>query len=118
MTSPATTRIVSTDTQISYVAIGVGLLVGAALAFVGGKHPAFLVAGAALGLLGGFLGQFIAVIMEIHETFGTDYGTIFEHLDDVFDIYKEAAEGTDYLFIGIAGVAGAVSAKQIGDKRP
>ena len=96
---------VVTEYQIGWMAVGVGLLVGLAIRYVGkGVDKFFGAAGAALALLGCLLGNLLAgtAIVAAHE--GVSFWTIFGQLNFGFALSLLSAmfSPIDLLFYGIA----------------
>ena len=98
----------STETQIGWMAIGVGALVGFAMRLGKGTDVSFKMVGAALALFGCLLGNVLAVYAfaakELETTAleaiaGVDFGV-------VMDIMKESFSPIDLLFYGLAIYAG------------
>ncbi|MER5971647.1 hypothetical protein ABT112_18250 [Streptomyces sp. NPDC002055] len=102
-------------TQIGYLAVGVGALVGAVLGKVGGRHPVLPVVGAVLGLVGVYCGQlfgFALVISDIGQ--GSVVDVLTQHLDLLSQAWKKSLEPIDALFFALAGFAGFSTAKKLG----
>ncbi|MEN8250419.1 MAG: toxin-antitoxin system YwqK family antitoxin [Bacteroidota bacterium] len=96
---------VSTEYQIGYMAIGVGLLVGMGVRYFGaGIDPIFGYLGAAFALLGCALGNLFSQVGFIAEAQALGY---FETLalldtDTIILIYQDSFNPMDLLFYGIA----------------
>ncbi|MFD9504501.1 hypothetical protein [Streptomyces sp. NPDC060035] len=105
-------------TQVGWVALGVGALVGFALGKVGGRNPVLPVLGVPLALVGVFLGQLfgLALIISWWSEAGPDPVTATElltsRLSDLVQVWKEEADFMTVAFLGIAGFEGFALAKK------
>lgn len=96
---------VATNHQIGFMAIGVGLLVGFAVAKLGaGSGATFGLVGAVCALLGCVLGSFFAGVGFLSNELGESYFTVLSRFDGrmVVELLKETFDGMDLLFYGIA----------------
>ncbi len=96
---------VTTQYQIGYMAIGVGLLVGFGIRFFGaGVDQKFGIAGAVLALFGCLLGNFFSQIGFIAQDQGLGYLQALQLFDWAYlpDIYTESFSIMDLLFYGFA----------------
>ncbi len=106
-------------TQVGYVALAVGALVGFALGKAGGRHPVLPFVGVPLALAGVFLGQLFgfALIISWWSESGPDPVTVTEiftsHLSDLVKAWKEEADFMTFAFLAIAGLEGFVVTKKV-----
>ncbi len=96
---------VSTNTQIGYMAIGIGIIVGFAIRYFGaGIDKKFGLLGGLFSLFGCVLGNFFSQIGFIATAESMTYLSVFSYLD--VDLIKELMFGSfhpmDVLFYGIA----------------
>ncbi|MGP3928068.1 hypothetical protein [Streptomyces sp. 8N616] len=105
-------------TQIGYVAIGVGALIGLALGKLGGRGVGLQVLGAVLGVIAVVLGELYgyALIMAEYAP-GAPAATeiFFQHFGDLYDGWKEELDGISYLFFALAAAAGFSVTKRLSD---
>ncbi|MEV6650381.1 hypothetical protein [Streptomyces sp. NPDC051219] len=106
--------------EIGFLALGVGALVGVALGKLGGRNPILPIAGVPLALLGVFLGQMFGYALMISwwsELAGTPL-TLTElftsELGNLFKAWKEEADFMSILFFAIAGYEGFAITKKLG----
>ncbi|MEV0278422.1 hypothetical protein AB0I22_18850 [Streptomyces sp. NPDC050610] len=95
--------------QIGYLAAATGALIGAALGKLGGRNAALPVVGAALGLIGVYLGQIFGFALAFSD--GGDmsvFEALFDHFDVINRAWKEYLEFIDVAFY-LLGAAGAYS---------
>ena len=96
---------VATGWQIGYMAIGVGILVGFAVRFLGkGVDIPFGIIGAVFALLGCVLGNFLSIYGLTAQSFGVGYFEIFGLIETsvVIDHFITNSGFMDLLFYGIA----------------
>jgi hypothetical protein len=105
-----------TKHEIGYAAVGVGLLVGVAVGKVGGRNAVLPFAGAALAVLGVFLGQFFGeALIGARET-GLSVTTILtDYAGVVFDGWKADFDFLSGVFLVIAAFAGFSGPKRVGN---
>ncbi|MDG4862522.1 hypothetical protein P8605_30740 [Streptomyces sp. T-3] len=104
-------------TEIGYVAVGVGALVGFAMGKVGGRNPLLPIISVPLALAGVYLGQLFgfALLMSFWSKGTLSVGTVLtEHSDLLFEGWKQEADAMTWLFIAIAGFVAFSSAKKAG----
>jgi XapX domain-containing protein len=103
-----------TKYEISYLALGVGFLVGAVVAKVGGRSPALPYVGAVLALLGVFLGQFFGeAILGAHANDVSVTSALLDYTGDVFQAWKADFDTMSFLFMALAGVVGFQTPRRI-----
>jgi hypothetical protein len=96
-----------TKHEISYAALGVGVLVGFALAKVGGRNPVLPIAGIPLALFGVYLGQLYGIALLVSHDYHIGVVDIFtHHFHDLQQTWKDSMGAKDFLFFGIAGLEG------------
>ncbi|MEV0260808.1 hypothetical protein AB0I49_05610 [Streptomyces sp. NPDC050617] len=96
--------------QIGYLAAATGALIGAALGKLGGRNAALPVVGAALGLIGVYLGQVFGIALGISDAVNVPLTeVVFDHFDVLNRAWKEYLEFIDVAFY-LLGAAGAYSA--------
>lgn len=96
---------VATGYQIGYMALAVGFIVGFAVRFAGkGIDTSFGVVGAAMALLGCFLGNVFSIVGVMSSEIGLGYADSYRllGLDGIFSVMGETFGGIDLLFYGIA----------------
>ncbi|NGO75829.1 hypothetical protein G6045_09115 [Streptomyces sp. YC504] len=110
-------------TEIGYVAVGVGALIGFAAGKLGGRNPLLPIVSAVLALAAVYVGQIFGMSLiasHVVEQAGmTASWTDFLGSDNIlktsaFEGWKEDADAMTYLFIAIGGFVGFSSAKKIG----
>lgn len=94
----------ATKHDYSYMALGVGLVLGLVLAKVGGRHPSLPVVALVLALLAIFLGEMAGIALLLHGQEGVGYGTIMSHLGDLFSAWKATRNTAGVFFFVIGGV--------------
>lgn len=106
-------------TEVGYIALAVGLLVGAVLGKVGGRNPALPIVGVVLALLGVFLGEMMGLSM-IASHYASQNGldiswfkVLTDHGGDVFKQWKHDFDFKSFLFLAIAGVEGFVVTRRV-----
>lgn len=107
-----------TEYQISWMAIGVGFLVGTAIQFFGrGKTITFGISGAALALIGCLLGNLIFYSSFIAREEGYPFLEIFLFLlttpGAALEVFVLAFDFIDLLFYGLAAYAGFSTAMDV-----
>ncbi|WP_017239636.1 hypothetical protein [Streptomyces sp. SS] len=106
-------------TQLGILALGVGALVGFALAKAGGSNPVLPFAGVPIALFGVFAGQLFGYALMASWWAELDgralpVSEIFTaHFSDLFTAWKEELGAMDLLFFGIAGYEGYVLTKRL-----
>jgi hypothetical protein len=101
------------EREIGYAAVGVGFLVGFAAAKVGGRNPALPVISAVLSIGAVYLGQLIAFAVIVTKGGDVSFTEIFfNHFGDLTELWKKAADGMTYVFLGIAAVTAFAGAKK------
>ncbi|WP_031516439.1 DUF1427 family protein [Streptomyces sp. NRRL F-5123] len=107
-------------TEISYIALAVGLLVGLVVGKLGGRNPALPVVAGLLSVLGVFLGEFVGYSMIIsHVLSAHDLGDmswfkiLTDHTSDVWKFYKHDFDFKSFLFLALSGVVGFVTTKRV-----
>ncbi|MEV6315864.1 hypothetical protein [Streptomyces sp. NPDC051776] len=104
-------------TQIGYLAVGVGALIGFALGRFGGNNVALQVLGAVLGVTAVVLGELYGYALVTAEYVpGAPSATeiFFDNFDRLFDGWKEDLNGISYLFFALAAAAGFSVTKKTG----
>ncbi|MEV6005457.1 hypothetical protein AB0M29_01465 [Streptomyces sp. NPDC051976] len=107
-------------TEVGYVAIGVGLLVGFALGKVGGRNPLLPVAGIVLSLLAVFFGEILGLSMiasHYASLGGADiswFKVFTDHFGDMFKQWKHDFDVKSFFFLAIAGAEGFAVARRAG----
>ncbi|WP_455352479.1 hypothetical protein [Streptomyces sp. SYSU K217416] len=106
--------------EIGFLALGVGALVGVALGKLGGRNPILPVAGVPLALLGVFLGQMFgyALMMSWWSELGGTPVTVTElftsELSILFEAWKAESGLMTFVFFAIAGYEGFAITKKLG----
>ncbi|MEU6082172.1 hypothetical protein [Streptomyces sp. NPDC047108] len=104
-------------TQIGYLAVGVGALIGFALGKFGGNNVALQILGAVLGVVAVVLGELYGYALIMAEYFpGAPAATeiFFDNFSRLFDGWKEDLDAISYLFFALAAAAGFSVAKKSG----
>ncbi|MGW2561033.1 hypothetical protein ACWCXB_17650 [Streptomyces sp. NPDC001514] len=105
--------------EIGFVALGVGALVGFALGKVGGRNPLLPILGVPLALAGVFLGQLFgyALMISWWSTASGDAVTVVElltaHIGDLVKAWKEEADFMSVVFFAIAGFEGFAITRKV-----
>ena len=99
---------VTTNFQIGYMAVGVGLFVGLAMRLGRGYSQSFSVIGAVLALLGCALGNLLTGCVFLSRELHTTFGKVVSRLDVqmVGDIMGAMFSPMDILFYVLAAMAG------------
>lgn len=95
---------VTTEFQIGFMAIGVGLLVGFAVRLGHGRTQVFALTGAVLALLGCLLGNFLSMVGFFAKAQHVDVFTALSAVDlaKVPTVMTQAFDVMDLVFYGIA----------------
>ncbi|MEE4541791.1 hypothetical protein V2S66_07380 [Streptomyces sp. V4-01] len=103
-----------TKHEIGYAAVAVGAVVGLALGKIGGRNPALPIIGVPIALLGVYLGQLFGIALLVDSTYHIGVVNIFtHHFHDLQQTWKEAMNGMDFVFFGIAGLEGFVITRRV-----
>ncbi|MFF2329873.1 MULTISPECIES: hypothetical protein [unclassified Streptomyces] len=106
----------ATKHEIGYAAVGVGALVGFAAGKVGGRNPALPVIGAALALVGVYLGQLLGEAFIISKQLPLSVSEIFfDHFSDLNKVWKEDASVMSFVFFAVAAVVAFSAARKATD---
>ncbi|WP_232265530.1 hypothetical protein [Streptomyces pactum] len=114
-------------TKIAYVGVGVGALVGFAVAKLGGRNTGLWVAGAVLALVAVVLGELYGYALmsaDWAENMAGQYPgaapstpsaneIFFEQFGDLFDAWKEELEAWEWLFVALAPVAAFATSRRV-----
>jgi xanthosine utilization system XapX-like protein len=106
--------------EVGYVAIGVGLLVGAVVGKAGGRNPALPVVGLVLSVLGVFFGEIVglSMIASHYASLGGEsiswFSLLTDHFGDMFRQWKHDFDVKSFLFLALAGLEGFVIARRTG----
>lgn len=106
--------------EVGYVAIGVGLLIGAAMGKIGGRNPALPVIGLALSVLGVFFGEIVGLSMIASHYASLDgvsiswFSMLTHHFGDIFRQWKHDFDVKSFLFLALAGLEGFAITRRIG----
>ncbi len=108
-------------TEIGYVAVGVGALVGFAVGKLGGRNPILPIVSAVLAVVGVFVGQIFGMALVGSYVLEAQMGIDMSWLDlltddqsDIFGGWKEEADAMTYIFLAVGAFTGFSSAKKIG----
>jgi hypothetical protein len=107
--------------EVSYVAIGVGLLVGAAVGKLGGRNPVLPFVSLLLAVTGVFFGEIVGLSMiasHYADLSGQDisFVTILtDHFSVLFDQWKEDFDFMSFAFLAAAAASGFVVTKRLAD---
>lgn len=104
-----------TNREISYAAVGVGILVGFAVGKVGGRNPALPFIGVPLALLGVYLGQIYGIALVLSDFPGAPgvMNILTHHYSVVQDNWKHVMHAKEIFFFAIAGLEGFVITKRV-----
>ncbi len=108
-----------TDHEIGYVALAVGLLVGAAAGKAGGRNAALPILAAVISLLAVWFGQLVGIAWMItHHVPELSFGQVFfDHFSDLVKSWKDNfIDAKDILFFAIAGVEGFVVTRRMAQR--
>ncbi|WP_228976623.1 hypothetical protein [Streptomyces sp. DH12] len=101
------------EREIGYAAVGVGLLVGFVAGKVGGRNPVLAVGAAALAAGAVYLGQLVAIAVVFGKLGQASFAEIFfENFTELADLWKTAADGMTYVFLGIGALTAFAGAKK------
>ncbi|MFD3549086.1 hypothetical protein ACFWUW_26345 [Streptomyces sp. NPDC058655] len=105
------------DRQVGYAAVAVGLLVGLVAGKVGGRNPVLPVVAAVLSIGAVYLGQLFFIALALSDFAHVGLADILGDpgIGGLNDIWKEASEPMDYLFLGIGGFVAFGAAKKVTD---
>ena len=106
-----------TDHEVGYVALVVGLLVGAAMGKAGGRNPVLPVLGVVISLAAVWFGQLVGIAWSVSGHAGVSFADIFfSRFTTLVDVWKnDFADAKDILFFAIAGVEGFVVTRRTGN---
>ncbi|WP_199547397.1 hypothetical protein [Streptomyces sp. N35] len=111
-----------TYTEIGYIAVGVGALIGFVVGKLGGRNPALPIVSAVLGVIGVVLGQIFGMALLASWWFEIQLGQEISVIDlltenpgDTFKAWREEADVMTWLFLAIGGIVGFTSAKKAGN---
>ncbi|MFF8385796.1 hypothetical protein [Streptomyces kanasensis] len=101
------------EREIGYAAVGVGLLVGFVAGKVGGRNPVLAVGAAAFAAGAVYLGQLVAIAVVFSKLGQASFTEIFfENFTELADLWKTAADGMTYVFLGIGALTAFAGAKK------
>ncbi|WP_333771385.1 hypothetical protein [Streptomyces sp. IBSBF 2435] len=106
-------------TEVGYLALAVGLLIGFALGKIGGRNPVLPFVGIVLALLGVFLGEMVGLSMiasHYASQAGLDiswFSMLTDHGGDVFRQWKHDFDAKSFFFLAIAGLEGFVVTRRV-----
>ncbi|MBW5481420.1 hypothetical protein [Streptomyces bambusae] len=105
------------ERQVGYAAVGVGLLVGLAAGKLGGKNPVLPVVAGLLSLGAVYAGQLFFIALAMADINKAGLGDVISTVGvgGLNDIWKEAAEAMDFVFLAIGGAIAFTSARKIAD---
>ncbi|WP_415952413.1 hypothetical protein [Streptomyces sp. KLOTTS4A1] len=108
-------------TEIGYVAVGVGALVGFAVGKLGGRNPVLPIVSAVLAVAGVYMGQIFGLCLVASHFFEAQFGADLSWTEFVtheelnaFDVWSEDSAPMAFLFLAIGGFVGFSSAKKAG----
>ncbi len=106
-----------TDHEIGYVALAVGLMVGAAMGKTGGRDPLLPVLGVVFSLLAVWFGQLVGIAWIVSHHEGIPFAHIFfGEFGTLVRAWKTGfVDAKDILFFAIAGVEGYVVTRRAGN---
>ena len=105
--------------EIGYIALAVGALVGVVLGKVGGRNPVLPFVGVVLALVGVFLGEMIGLSMiasHYASLSGVDiswFKVLTDHTGDIFRQWKHDFDVKSFIFLAIAGFEGFVITRRV-----
>ena len=108
-----------TDHEIGYVALAVGLLVGAAAGKAGGRNAVLPVLAVLISLLAVWFGQLVGIAWSVthHYPDLTFNQVFFSHFGDLVKVWKnDFVDAKDILFFAIAGVEGFVVTRRVAQR--
>ncbi|GGP90882.1 hypothetical protein [Streptomyces roseolilacinus] len=101
------------EREIGYAAVGVGLLVGFVAGKVGGRNPVLAVGSALFAAGAVYLGQLVAIAVVFSKLGQASFAEVFfENFAELADLWKTAADGMTYVFLGIGAVTAFAGAKK------
>ncbi|MEU0392828.1 hypothetical protein ABZ208_08670 [Streptomyces sp. NPDC006208] len=101
------------EKEIGYAAVGVGFLIGFAAAKAGGRNPVLPVVSAVLAIGAVYLGQLVAIAMIFADGTGASFTEVFfDEFSLLTEVWKKAADGMTYVFLGIAAITAFAGAKK------
>ncbi|MEU3060125.1 hypothetical protein [Streptomyces subrutilus] len=105
------------DRQVGYAAVGVGLLVGLAAGKAGGRNPVLPVVSVVLSVAAVYLGQLFFIALALSDVAHIALADVLSDpgIGGLNDIWKEASEVMDYLFLAIGGFVAFGAARKVGD---
>ncbi|MCQ4046356.1 hypothetical protein ACFOSC_01315 [Streptantibioticus rubrisoli] len=108
-----------TNHEIGYVALAVGLLIGAAMGKAGGRNGVLPVLGIVFSLLAVWLGQLVGIAwlashMDPELSF---FHLFFGQFGDLLKAWQHSLDAKDFLFFGIAGLEGWAVTRRVGRNR-
>jgi hypothetical protein len=104
-----------TNHEIGYVALVVGLLVGAAMGKAGGRNPLLPVVGLVFSLLAVWFGQLVGMAWTISHVDGVGFtDVLLGHFSLLVKAWKDSfVDAKDILFFAIAGAEGFIVTKRM-----
>ncbi len=108
-----------TDHEIGYVALVVGLLVGAAAGKAGGRNAVLPILAAVISLLAVWFGQLAGIAWTVtHHVTGVSFSQVFfDHFSLLVKSWKDDfVDAKDILFFAIAGVEGFVVTRRVAQR--
>ncbi|MFG1808854.1 hypothetical protein [Streptomyces sp. NPDC049040] len=105
----------ATKHEISYAALGVGAIVGFAIAKAGGRNPALPFLAVPLALFGVYAGQMFAIALAVSDLPGAPgvVSILTHHYGLVQDYWKHIMDGKDIFFFAVAGIVGFGVSKNV-----
>ncbi|MDH6120568.1 hypothetical protein [Kitasatospora sp. GAS204B] len=105
----------ASNSQWSYFAIALALLVSIGLGKVGGRHPVLPVLGLLLSVLGVFLGQLFYIYLVLHQQYGLGPTDVFgSELGDTMQGWRSMLDAKDILFYLFAAAEGFIFTRRFG----
>jgi hypothetical protein len=96
-------------TQISYVALGIGVLVGLGPAFLAKRNWTAYIIGAVLALFAAILGELYGTALIVEDFYpGVDdnaFTILFKYFGDTWDSWQDSNEAINYIFLALSPVA-------------